>query len=145
MARLSPGGANWITVTGFNPRSALPAPGITVSLSRRKINTTGALLKGTGREGGRWGCRSYLCATAASHCSQGGGAQSFTELQRGLESDGRGEETDSPARSACMHSLRRDPGGRARSRDCPDGHTERANPLSMLLSVPAPATVPSGD
>ena len=56
---------------------------------------------------------SYLCATAASHCSQGGRARSFTELhgasaqqQRGLEPCRQGEETDSPARSACMHSLR---------------------------------------
>lgn len=121
VTRLSPGAANWITAPGSNPSSALSASRDQFPFHGEKINTHRCSAEG--HQGGGGGGRtvpsragpdcSYLRATAASHCSQGGRARSLAQLhgasaqqQRGLEPDRRGEETDSPARSACMHSLR---------------------------------------
>ncbi len=95
----------------------------------KKQTRTGALLKGTrgAKEGGgryRAGLgwagpdRTVLTSALPQHpiavrVDVPGASRSFTEphgasaqQQRGLEPDRRGEETDSPARSARMHSLR---------------------------------------
>lgn len=61
-----------------------------------------------------------------------GASRSFTELQLsssgGLEPDRRGGWGARRRRPAP-----RDPGGRTRSGDGPDGQTERSDPLSILL------------
>lgn len=154
------------------PLRPFPLPG-PVSLSRLKNKQTnnnmvnnkhrrGSSKKhGGGRGGGRAEsrrtalARSYLRATAASHCSQGGRARSFTELheasaqqQRGLEPGGRGtggRRTVPGALPACTHCAAARSRRRSPERRCPDGQPELSVPLNMLLSVLPPVTEPSGD
>lgn len=120
-------------------------------------------MKGTGEEeegGGRY--RAALTSALPQHpiavgvdvpgasrslTEPHGASRSLSSAAAGLQPDRRGGGLGQP-HALCLHALtaqRRDPGGRARRGDGPDGQTERSGPLSMLLSVPPPVTVPSGD